>query len=548
MCVIGNPPYASSSSNNGAWIQELIAEYKQNLNERKININDDYIKFIRFGQELIQRNDSGIIGFITNNSFLDGITTRQMRKTLLRTFDTIYVLDLHGDLKKNVSIKDENVFDIQQGVSINLFIKHPGNTPSKSFHYADLYGERTDKYNFLNDNSVKSINWQQPTLNKHYTFFNVVGNSAIDEYEKGFTITDLFVNYNSGIQTKNDSLLVRLREIEIRNLINDIRNLNIETLKNKYKTSEGVWTWQNAQTDVKSNSVFITKILYRPFDDRYIAITNKSSGLLGRPRYDTTKHFINHQNIGLICNRQCVGDEFSYIGVTNSVTAHGTFYLGNRGQDYLIPLYVYPEGEIFDKEERQPNLDEQIVAEIAEGLGLIFTNEKEDTKGTFAPIDILDYIYAVLHNPTYRETYKEFLKIDFPRVPYPKDAGKFWQLVKLGGELRQVHLLESPVVNKFITKYPVAGTNVVEKIGKASYKDGDVYINDEQYFEDVPETAWAFYIGGYQPAQKWLKDRKGRALSIEDIKHYQKIIVALTETDRIMKEIDTIEIIEETTN
>ena len=177
----------------------------------------------------------------------------------------------------------------------------------------------------------------------------------------------------------------------------------------------------------------------------------------------------------------------------------------------------------------------EIVNQISEKLGLTFTNEKEETKNTFAPIDILDYIYAVLHSPTYREKYKEFLKIDFPRVPYPENKETFWQLVKLGSELRQIHLLESPKVEDYITKYPVDGNNIVENL---QYKAGNVWINKEQYFENVPEVAWNFYIGGYQPAQKWLKDRKGRELSYDDILHYQKIIVALTETDRIMKKID----------
>ena len=201
-----------------------------------------------------------------------------------------------------------------------------------------------------------------------------------------------------------------------------------------------------------------------------------------------------------------------------------------------------------------PNLNPEIVKQIAEKLGLGFVPEKEaegnvcyinspevrdDYKTTFAPIDVLDYIYAVLHSPTYREKYKEFLKIDFPRVPYPKDADTFWQLVRLGGEIRQIHLLESPTVENYITQYPVDGDNVVDKL---KYEEGKVYINETQYFADVPSLAWNFYIGGYQPAQKWLKDRKGRKLEFDDILHYQKIIVALSETDRLMKEIDKIEI------
>jgi predicted helicase len=205
-----------------------------------------------------------------------------------------------------------------------------------------------------------------------------------------------------------------------------------------------------------------------------------------------------------------------------------------------FPLYLYPENkdqQSTDGSKRRPNLNPEIVTAIAKGLGLQFTDEKEDTPNTFAPIDLLDYIYAVLHSPEYREKYKEFLKIDFPRVPYPADAENFWQLVQLGGELRQIHLLESDVVETPITQYPEDGDNVVVK---PLYRDGSVFINDTQYFSGVPEIAWNFYIGGYQPAQKWLKDRKGRELSYEDIFHYQKIIVALTETARIMEEIDII--------
>jgi predicted helicase len=219
---------------------------------------------------------------------------------------------------------------------------------------------------------------------------------------------------------------------------------------------------------------------------------------------------------------------------------------GMQGGDYIAPLYLYQDGSgqqsIGDTTERKPNLNMEIVGRIAERLGLAFVAELSavaERSRSFAPIDLLDYIYAVLHSPTYREKYKEFLKIDFPRVPYPKDETTFWEFVKLGGEIRQIHLLESPKVEKYITQYPIDGNNVVTK---PKYQEGKVYINDTQYFGNVPKVAWEFYIGGYQPAQKWLKDRKDRKLEFDDILHYQKIIVALTETDRIMKEIDKIEI------
>jgi predicted helicase len=264
------------------------------------------------------------------------------------------------------------------------------------------------------------------------------------------------------------------------------------------------------------------------------------------------QNFINGKNVGLNWIRPMSAKyEFS-IFISQYITDQCS--AGNKsagaGISYLGPLYLYSKTSgqqtIEQSEERTPNLNAEIVNLIAEKLALTFTNEKEETKGTFAPIDVLDYIYAVLHSPTYREKYKEFLKIDFPRVPYPENQDTFWKLVRLGGEIRQIHLLESPTVEQYITQYPIAGDNLVSrKMSKNSpgyvpnnETHGKVYINDEQYFDNVPLLAWEFYIGGYQPAQKWLKDRKGRKLEWEDIAHYQKIIVALTETNRIMKEIN----------
>jgi len=254
------------------------------------------------------------------------------------------------------------------------------------------------------------------------------------------------------------------------------------------------------------------------------------------------KHFLK-DNIGLIAKRGFDEENSFPCFITKYISDRRVWSRpGMQGAESIFPLYLYSETieqqTIGQASVRTPNLKTEIVNQIAKMLGLTFTNEKETSVDTFAPIDILDYIYAVLHSPSYREKYKEFLKIDFPRVPYPKDKKTFWQLVKLGCEIQQIHLLESPIVEKFITQYPIDGNNIVSKL---KYEEGKVYINDTQYFASVPVVAWNFYIGGYQPAQKWLKDRKGRELSFEDISHYQKIIVALTETDRIMSEINKIE-------
>lgn len=328
---------------------------------------------------------------------------------------------------------------------------------------------------------------------------------------------------------------------------------------------------------------------------------------INSPRIDVMQHFIKGENVGLAVGRQgqVIGsDIWDIVSITNKIVDFNYF---RRGGEVVFPLYVYPDSstnDAFQSNERRPNLNEEIVNQIAEKLGLKFTIEKEtlnqvqsDGGGSFAPIDILDYIYAVLHSPSYREKYKEFLKIDFPRVPYPKDKDSFWRLVKLGAEIRQIHLFESPTLERYITQYPIGGDNKVgkikfipypktktedSKIYPQTYSDetphievdrtsfpqphlssnddmllhepneeytikgdlglGKVYINEMQYFDNVPQVAWDFYIGGYQPAQKWLKDRKERKLEFDDILHYQKIIVALTETFRLMKEIDSIEI------
>ena len=278
--------------------------------------------------------------------------------------------------------------------------------------------------------------------------------------------------------------------------------------------------------------------MYRPFDIRYIYYDPR---IVSRPAQKVMQHMLK-DNLSILSCRQQSTFDFQHILISKVLSEVCTVSLQTKETTYAFPLYLYTETNgqqtLGQTSERTPNLNLVIVNQIADKLGLTFTNEKETTESTVAPIDILDYIYAVLHSSTYREKYKEFLKIDFPRVPFPKDKVTFWALVKLGGELRQIHLLESPVVEKRITTYPQAGSNLVEK---PHLENNKVWINDEQYFDGVPEVAWNFYIGGYQPAQKWLKDRKGRQLSFEDILHYQKIIVALTETDRIMREIDKVE-------
>jgi len=535
MVVIGNPPYANfGKMNQGKWIHSLIADYKKNLNEKKINLDDDYIKFIRYGQHYIDKNGKGILAYISNNSFIDGVTHRQMRKHLLESFDKIYILDLHGNTRKKETCpdgsKDENVFDIMQGVSINIFVKtgkKKKNEIGQVFHY-DLYGKRDTKYDSLFDNNFNSIQWQQLNNNEPYFFFIPKDFKQENEYQKGVKLTDLFTFYSAGIKTKVDHIATDIEKIKLSERVRDIitNKLNFREIRERYGLSEKT-TWEynpNNNIDFKEEKLSIYE--YRPFDFRFIYFDNK---FLSRSRSQIMNNFFNKSNIGIENSRN--GD---YIFIGRYISDEH-FVSDNS---FKFPLYLYPETngqQSFGTNKRTPNLNTEIVKQIAGKIDLTFTHEKEETESTFAPLDIFDYIYAILHSPSFREKYKEFLKIDFPRIPYPENKETFWHLVKLGGELRTIHLLDNPIVKKYITSYPIPGSNIIEK---PEYKDGKVFINKKQYFDNVLEMAWGFYIGGYQPAQKWLKYRKGRELSVEDIFHYQKIIVALTETDIIMKEID----------
>lgn len=555
MCIIGNPPYSVSSSNKSEWIEKLTADYKQDLNERNIQpLSDDYIKFIRFGQHFIDKNGSGILAYISNNSFLDGIIHRQMRKHLLESFDKIYILDLHGNAKKKEvspdGSVDQNVFDIMQGVSINIFIKTAKKKKkelAQVFH-SDIYGKRDIKYNFLNENDLKKINWL-PIINNNSNLFFTNSQCENIDYESYIKIEELFPNNASGITTERDSITIHFNDESLNIIEKKILELDIDDFRKQFtpKPDGRDWKISTAKEDIKKNIKKRISILYRPFDLRKTIFTGKSKGFHSYPRTSIMSHLLK-DNFSLIFERSVTIGEFTNIFISKwAVESHILGTMFSKG--YTAPLYLYNEIEnLFSVQnlQRTPNLNLEIVKQIADKLGLTFTNEKDAStssasaaENTFAPIDILDYIYAVLHSPTYREKYKEFFKIDFPRVPYPKDANTFWQLVKLGGEIRQIHLLESPTVEKYITQYPVDGTN---EVTKPTYTNGKVYINDTQYFDNVPNVAWNFYIGGYQPAQKWLKDRKGRKLEFDDILHYQKIIVALSETDRLMKEIDKIKI------
>lgn len=400
----------------------------------------------------------------------------------------------------------------------------------------DLYGRRDDKYNFLNDHSLASIPWTELQPDAPNFFLVKKDFEVRGAYEVGFKVDELFSLSSSGIKTHRDDFVIDFNRNDLEQRIEyffDAKKSN-EQVRQKFKLKDNRdWSMESARQN-RYVSASIQPINYRPFDTRFIYY---EQGLIDFGREKVMRHIIKGC-LGFISFRQSRNDEKGTFWITKYIV--GKDLISSLDTCSIFPLYLYPETitqTTLDQTTRTPNLNAAIVQQIAQKIVLQFTNEKEQDPATFAPIDLLDYIYAVLHSPMYRDTYKEFLKIDFPRVPYPKDAAIFWALVALGSQLRQTHLLESPAVDKNITQYPEDGDNVVKKI---RYEGGHVYINETQYFANVPPVAWSFYIGGYQPAQKWLKDRKDRVLDFEDVGHYRRIIAALVETDRLMQAVDEV--------
>ncbi len=578
MVVIGNPPYSGESANKGDWIMTLLKKYKEEpgggkLRERNPKwINDDYVKFILYGQHYIDRTGEGILAYINNHSFLDNPTFRGMRWSLLHSFDAIYILDLHGNSKKKETAPngspDKNIFDIQQGVSINLFVKtgkKSQNELGQVFHY-DLYGQRETKYQFLLENNLEQIRFKELKPQAPQYFFVPKDHSLQAEYDKGIAVNHLLPVNSVGIVTARDDFTIHHTPNALKATVTKFLTMDDETARQKFSLGQDVEDWEVAlaRTDLK-NKVFgndndkAVSIHYRPFDIQYTYYTGTSKGFHCRPRVKVMHHFIAGDNIGLTLCKQFKGSEkYCHVFIAGQIFESSLVSNKTGEIGYGFPLYLYPDTKqqnlypdakqqsFKEQQKRKPNLDSNIVQTIADVLGMRFTHEKKNDNKTFAPVDLLDYVYAVLHSLSYRDRYKEFLKTDFPKVPYPTDKKLFRKLVALGGKLRILHLMESPALDTLITTYPETGDNVVTRsLGKDDYEItdtrkrlGKVWINKKQYFGDVPEIAWNFYIGSYQPAQKWLKDRKGRKLTHQAITHYQKIIVALTETNRLMQAID----------
>lgn len=530
--VIGNPPYNVSSNNRSQWIIDLLADYKKGLTEKKLNLDDDYIKFIKYAQTVLDKSQAGILAYITNNSYIDGVSHRRIRESLLETFDNIYILDLHGNVMKQEKNfdggKDENVFDITQGVSICIFVKKKG--LQKSIKHFDLMGLRSDKYDYLSSHDLKDIRWTELAPQSPEFLFIPYRYDLKAAYSKGFKVSELFQIFNSGIQTKCDEISVCSSEKAVQEIIELFKNNSVETIKRKFpaKSDGRDWTFSLAQKDIKVNNGVIIPYYYRPFDIRYIRYSGVTKGLIAYPRRETMRHVVEHDNISLCMMKQFFQDvTYNHVFVTN-LAIDERFLYSNRGGTYIFPLYQY-WGEN-DMEHRRYNFSDEIIKKIETSVGLKLSN----TSGyeNFTGEELLAYVYAILHCKTYREKYNDQLKYDFPSIPYPESKETFKALSKKGAELFDIHLpdmyyraTESPVVINELISYKFVGS--------------DVILNDKikiHAFDGVKD----YQMGGYKPADKWLKDRKGESLSESDISTYKKLIAALISTSKIMKEIEEI--------
>lgn len=574
MVVMGNPPYNEKSANTGEWIMNLMDDYKQEPGMSKIKvsrnrknskvkykntlkevnskgINNDYCKFIRLGQNFVERTKEGVLAYICGNTFLDTRLFRGMRYNLLKDFDEIYVINLHGSSKRkegNEETNDECIFNIMVGVSINIFIKHKDGNKDQlaTVHYKDIYGTRREKLNYLASHKLSEMDFIDVNPFEPFYAFRTRNEDARQRYEEGFKVKELMKSgICQGITTGRDSIVMHYTKSDIErfcdaittNTFSDIREsfgfVDKEAEKNKYDKLRDKIILNNY--NAKNN---ICELAYRPFDNRW---TVYGSIFMDRHRSEIQKNLFGKKNIILCLGQEgsSLGDsEWSLVYCTDKVTDKNMI---PRGGIYLFPMIIY-DGML-----KYANFSPDILQNIENRIGLQLQDiEDEERKdGGFLAIDLIDYIYAVLHSVTYRDTYHDFLQNDFPTIPYPASAEYFFKMAEFGKRLRYLHELKGIDRKDLITTYPVIGekdNNVVliHKFEETNEGIGRVWINKEQYFDGVPLEAWNMIIAGYQPLEKWLKDRKDKHLTGNEIIHYQKMVVALVKTIRTQEEIDEI--------
>lgn len=569
LIITGNPPYSGASANKGIFEEEIRSKYKDSLEKEPLAIIrngkiekeknpkwllDDYVKFIRFAEmKLNKQKEGGIFGFISNNSFLDNPTFRGMRYSLLKSFDKIYILDLHGNVrKKEISpdgSKDENVFDIMQGVSINIFVRYSNSSLrersrsnpnkidchaskearndniysnsdnsnlAKVYHY-DLFGKREDKYKFLFDNNLDNIEWKELKFEAPFFLFIPQNEIIKSEYDRGISVKDMFRISNVGIVTSKDAVLIANDKEELENKI--LKNYN------------------------EFDASFVNIISYRPFDKRFIYYDDKK---LERARKEVMEHFLNNKNnIALNVARQSkIVGSWHYCFITNTISDFSLMGGGNTGAGYIFPLYIYDTENVRKilREENEEvggmfedikHFENKVRIENFTPKFRKFINEKY---GEIKPEEILGYIYAILFHKEYRKKYFDFLKIDFPKIPFVESKDYFLKFAKLGEELYNLHLGNLKIQKEVGEPMFKDNKNKNEKIVKAIYNENekDLFVNESLYFKNVDKEVWEYKIGGYQVLDKYLKSHKNENI---DYEHFENVIKILARSIEIEAEI-----------
>jgi hypothetical protein len=581
LVAIGNPPYSNythhlpATLDKDTWIDTELRDYKQGLNERKLNLDDTFIKFMRAGQVWVERQGAGILAFITNNTYLDGITHRRMRQSLMASFTDIYLLDLHGHARKQERCpdggRDENVFDIQQGVAIGIFARRPcaagtaGTAGAPRLRHAEVWGERAAKYAFLARSSVATTPWD--TLAPSPPFFvfaprrSGADGASEEEYISWWPLPSIFPLQQNSIKTDRDRLFVDMEHATLEERIccfysdEGLRSPFRETYRVENSSSYHLLP---RRLKTSYNPANIRPCHYRPFDVRWLYY---APGLTSRPAWEVMRHMLAGPNLALAGMRQYDYQVPSYcyvLAVEHIIESR--LFLSNRGAASIFPLYLYTNAP--DGRARQPNLAPSFVSAVEQRLGLRLTPDgRGDQAETFGPDDLFHYIYALLHSPTYRCRYADLLKRDYPRVPLPASRALFAALAARGGMLVDLHLLRLPgsvgsvgglggadvladPAHQGVAFFSSSTTsNKAENgvpVGSAAYQPGRVLLGRGWEVWGVPPEAWGLHIGGYRPLAKWLKDRRGQVLNTAAQQHYTRMVVALRETCALAGEIDTL--------
>jgi hypothetical protein len=548
LAIMGNPPYSGASENSNTWTESLLktdldgAQSYYTVDGKPLNeknpkwLQDDYVKFLRFAQWKIHKAGKGIVGMITNHGYLDNPTFRGMRQSLMNSFDEIYVLDLHGNTKKKETSpdgsKDENVFDIQQGTAIILMVKGISAKEKRVLHH-ELFGLRQIKYDWLDRNQfqAKTCNELNPTSPFYLFRPEATGN---EHYLQWKSLPEIFPINSVGIVTARDGLTIHDTPNQVRKTIHHFASLDPGTARIAFKLGNDARDWkvEYAQKDLKDsglNDENIKPILYRPFDTRYTYYTGKSRGFHCMPRNEVMRHMLE-ENVGMVIGRQglAVGDNqlWNLVTISQSITDFNLFY---RGGGLIIPLYLYPDEhkeDIFATTEWRYN----IAPELLDKYRKLWPQ--------FQPEQLFYYVYAILHSNQYRERFAQYLRMDFPRIPFTADFELFSQLAGYGKELADIHLLRGPLLNPPLARYQGSGSNDMVEFIQYDEDNGTVHINPDKYFEGITPEIWNYHIGGYQVLHKYLKDRKGKSLA-EPI-HYSRMVTALALTIDIQARIDQI--------